>query len=222
MPEIYLVRHAQASFGAADYDQLSELGDRQSEALGRALVRQGVKPSVFVVGAQKRHLQTMQGILRGMKLEDRQLEQHAGLNEFDFKSLLGARFNGKPAPEGMHSDRRTHFRILRETVLEWAQDRIESPPERWSDFVGRVKDARDFLASFDKGPVLAVSSGGAIGQMVRLCLNAPAEEQIRLQLQIRNCGVTRFFAAPDDIFLTGFNETPHIDADNQAELLTYS
>ena len=35
MGMLYLVRHGQASFGAADYDQLSELGARQCEALGR-------------------------------------------------------------------------------------------------------------------------------------------------------------------------------------------
>jgi broad specificity phosphatase PhoE len=222
MPEIYLVRHAQASFGADDYDQLSELGYRQSEALGFALKRQGVRPASLVVGGQKRHAQTMEGILRGMALEDQKLEQHTGLNEFDFKGLLAARFRAGGAPEGMSSDRKAHFRTLRETVLEWAEDRIEEPPESWSEFVGRVKEARNFLASFSNGPVLAVSSGGAIGQMVRLCLNAPAEQQIRLQLQIRNCGVTRFFASEDDIFLSGFNETPHIDAENRGEFLTYS
>ncbi len=30
MSELYLVRHAQASFGAANYDQLSDLGHQQS------------------------------------------------------------------------------------------------------------------------------------------------------------------------------------------------
>jgi broad specificity phosphatase PhoE len=34
MGNLYLVRHGQASFGAADYDQLSELGQRQSVRLG--------------------------------------------------------------------------------------------------------------------------------------------------------------------------------------------
>ena len=37
----HLIRHAQASFGAADYDNLSDLGHRQSQALGAALKRQG-------------------------------------------------------------------------------------------------------------------------------------------------------------------------------------
>jgi len=34
MGTLYLVRHGQASFGAADYDNLSELGHKQSARLG--------------------------------------------------------------------------------------------------------------------------------------------------------------------------------------------
>ena len=37
MPVLYLVRHAQASFGAAVYDALSPLGPEQSAVVGRAL-----------------------------------------------------------------------------------------------------------------------------------------------------------------------------------------
>jgi broad specificity phosphatase PhoE len=35
MGTLHLVRHGQASFGAADYDQLSDLGARQCRELGR-------------------------------------------------------------------------------------------------------------------------------------------------------------------------------------------
>ena len=35
MGTLYLIRHGQASFGAADYYQLSELGARQCHALGQ-------------------------------------------------------------------------------------------------------------------------------------------------------------------------------------------
>ena len=35
MAVVYLVRHGQASFGAADYDVLSDAGRRQAAVLGR-------------------------------------------------------------------------------------------------------------------------------------------------------------------------------------------
>ena len=37
MGQILLVRHGQASWGAADYDVLSPLGERQAAALGACL-----------------------------------------------------------------------------------------------------------------------------------------------------------------------------------------
>ena len=37
MASIYVIRHGQASFGAANYDKLSELGCRQAEVLGHYL-----------------------------------------------------------------------------------------------------------------------------------------------------------------------------------------
>ena len=42
MGTLYLVRHGQASFGAEDYDQLSELGRRQSVRLGQYLRDKGL------------------------------------------------------------------------------------------------------------------------------------------------------------------------------------
>lgn len=61
MVEIILIRHAQASFGAADYDVLSDLGHEQARALGRALKRQGVEPDKVFTGAQRRHRETFKG-----------------------------------------------------------------------------------------------------------------------------------------------------------------
>ena len=42
MGNLYLVRHGQASFGAADYDNLSELGHRQSVRLGEYFAGKGL------------------------------------------------------------------------------------------------------------------------------------------------------------------------------------
>ncbi len=220
MVQIHVIRHAQASFGAADYDVLSALGHRQALALGRALAVQGVRPDRLVIGAQRRHRETMQGIVAGLGLETAEFEQHPGLNEFDFKGLLDARQRGRPPVAGLHSDRGTHFRTLRDTVLEWQRDEIADPPETWAAFAARVEAARQVLGASGE-VVLAVSSGGAIGQMVAAALNAPAAEQIKLQLQMKNCAVTRFVATPRQFYLHGFNETPHVTAAT-AELLTYS
>ncbi len=218
MTEIVLIRHAQASFGAADYDVLSGLGHRQAQALGLALRRQGCAPDAIFTGAQRRHRETWEGLAEGLGLDMVPLV-HEGLNEFDFAGLLAAH-HPEGLPEAARRDRRTHFRTLRDTVLDWQRDEVVDPPESWAAFAGRVAAARDALSAAG-ARVLAVSSGGAIAQMVAMTLDTPPAQMIRLQLQMKNCAVTRLIATRRGHVLHTFNETPHIDVE-AAELLTYS
>lgn len=221
MAELWLVRHAQASFGADDYDKLSPLGHIQSLELGRAIGALGFKPDAVYLGAQRRHRETWEGINKTLAYGevDGILE---GFNEFDFGGLLEARYRNKLRPDNLHSDRRAHFKALRETVLEWQSDAIIDPPERFADFAARVRDARLKAIAGGHERVIIVSSGGAIGQTVSEVMDAPADAMIRLQLQIKNCAVTRLVVTPRATHLSTFNETPHINAGNEAELLTYS
>ena len=217
MPELWLIRHAQASFGAADYDRLSDLGHAQSRALGQALARLGMVPDAVFIGAQRRHRETWDGINAALGLGEPGVLP--GFNEFDFKGLLNARY-GADRPADLHSDRKTHFRALRETVLDWQAGRIAAPPEAFDAFAARVRDARA-QAVVGGEKVMVVTSGGAIGFSVAELMGAPADAMIRLQLQIKNCAVTRIVATSGGEHLSTFNETPHIDSDN-AHFLTYS
>ena len=54
MSKILLVRHGQASFGAADYDNLSPTGHEQSRVLGEALAARGLTADVVVAGEMRR------------------------------------------------------------------------------------------------------------------------------------------------------------------------
>ncbi len=222
MPVLYLVRHGQASFGADDYDVLSPAGHAQSEALGDALSRLGVKPDVFVMGDMRRHRETMEGILRAMGRSDVTPEIHAGLNEYDFGKLLAAKEKAQGSGDGPPPERRSYFRMLREVVQEWHRDEIPEPEETYGHFAARVEDARKFCMREGVETVLAVSSGGAIGQMIATTLDAPPLTQVKLQLQMKNCAVNRIVYSKRNTYLHGFNETPHIDASNEAEMLTYS
>ena len=66
MGTLYLVRHGQASFGADDYDQLSELGQRQSRRLGAYFQERGLTFEAVITGSLKRQQQTWRGIAQGM------------------------------------------------------------------------------------------------------------------------------------------------------------
>ena len=211
MSEILLIRHAQASFGAADYDVLSALGHRQAKALGRAL--RGLEIGAAFVGRQRRHRETWDGMAEGLGIEI-EPTVHPGLDEFDFAGLLAAAGRREAAT----ADHRTHFRALREAVLEWQRGEVERPPETWEAFSARVAEARGALVA--AAPSVAVSSGGAISQMVAMTLRAPPDRMIELQLQMRNCAVSRLIAGRRDVYLHSFNEASRTPAD--AELVSYA
>ena len=58
MSKIYLIRHGQASYMADDYDNLSDKGILQSEALGEYFVNNDIHFDSIYIGKLKRHKQT--------------------------------------------------------------------------------------------------------------------------------------------------------------------
>lgn len=222
MTHILLVRHGQASFGAADYDVLSEIGHEQARALGESLALMGQpRPRRVYRGAQRRHAETLAGLAPPLGIPPVEAIIHEGLNEFDARGLILARLGPDGLSGEMRSDRRAYFRMMRDTVLAWQRDEIDSPPESWTAFSDRVAAALDAMRS-EPGPVLAVSSGGAISRILADVLNAPAAQMIHLQLQMKNCAVSRLAAGLSGLFLQSFNETPHLCASADTRLLTYS
>ena len=88
MGTLYLVRHGQASFGEDDYDQLSELGRKQSVRLGEYFAQKGVAFDALIAGTLNRHKQTLEGILQGMNRQGEHLAWD-GLNEYDAQAVIG-------------------------------------------------------------------------------------------------------------------------------------
>ena len=119
-------------------------------------------------------------------------------------------------------DRKTHFRTLRETVLEWQGGGLPSASESWVDFETRTAAAMKFATDTEARRVLVVSSGGVIGQLVASTVAAPARMMMELNLQVKNASMTRFIFSKGRVFLQGFNATPHLDGADVAHLMTYS
>ena len=114
MAELLVIRHGQASFGADDYDALSQVGHEQARLVGETLRAAGWVPDRLITGSLRRQQDT----LTAMGLDGRR-EEHPGFNEYDFHDLLAVRFDGK-VPGSVKRDRRTHFRTLRDTILSHA------------------------------------------------------------------------------------------------------
>ena len=224
MAELVLVRHAQASFGADDYDELSELGWRQSRWLGEYFAQRGASFDYVTLGSLRRHAQTLAGIGEGMgRAFDG--DEDARLDEYDSHTLLHAhaatRGAGGALPRG--GDRREHFRVLREALYAWADGTLAGAPhEPFAEFRGRVLAALAALRARPAKRVLVVSSGGPIATILTEVLGMPRRGVVDLNLQTRNTGITELQAGARRIQCVSFNNVPHLDRPDRAGALTYS
>jgi len=219
MAQLYLVRHAQASFGAEDYDRLSALGWQQSRWLGEYFGERGIGFDRVVRGSLRRHAETTEGILEGLGARV-PAEEHPGLNEYDSHSLLAA--SGRSAPQG--GDRRAHFRLLRETLYAWTEGALPGDAhERYDAFRARVLGALEALredASAER--VLVVSSGGPIAAFLSSMTGMPRRMMVDLNLQTRNAGFSEFRFNERAFHFVSFNNIPHLDRPDRLHAVTYS
>lgn len=216
MTELLLIRHGQASFGAENYDQLSDLGRQQSRVLGKKLRDIGWYPDRVITGSLQRQKQTYEEM--GFPTF---AEEDPGWNEYDFHDLLHSRFGGQ-APTEVIQDRKTHFRALKETLSLWQKGGITNAGESWQVFCNRVEAARKQAIRDGAERVLVVSSGGVIARLTAHALGVPDAQMITLNLQIRNSAVTRFIASQDRFFLNEFNSVPHFSNAETMPLISYS
>ena len=220
MAELVLVRHAQASFGADDYDKLSELGWRQSRWLGEYFAERGIEFDRVVRGSLRRHAETLVGIAEGARRPIDGVED-ARLNEYDAQALLTAHLKGEARPQG--GDRREHFRILREAMYAWTDGTLAGAShEPFADFRKRVLAALAAVRGGRAKRVLVVSSGGPISTVLAEVLGMPLRGVVDLNLQTRNTGITELQAGTNRIHCVSFNNVPHLDRPDRAGALTYS
>jgi broad specificity phosphatase PhoE len=222
MGTLYLVRHGQASFGAADYDQLSELGRKQSERLGQYWRERGLQFDAVLTGTLRRHAQTWAGIAAGAGYDNEVLAM-AGLNEYDSEAVIAAIHPQplqKPDTPEMY---RHHFRLLRDGLRQWMNG-VVSPKgmPSYTDFLAGVTGTLEHVRKNFDGNVLIVSSGGPISTAVGHVLGTTPETSIELNLRIRNSALTEFDYNPKRCTLLSFNTLPHLDHPDLADWVSYS
>ncbi len=231
MSELYLVRHAQASFGGDNYDELSELGYQQSEYLGKYFLERDITFGKMVCGSMQRHSQTLDGICKGMDLTDfPNYEVFPGLNEYDFLDMSES--FGKQFPDdelyldtlSHPGDRKVYYRLLRKVLSSWCAGEIDEVKETWPSFRKRVESVLQlFLKMSEPGvKILAVSSGGAISTYIGVVLNLSPETIFELNLQMKNTAISHFYFNSEKIMLSSFNNIPHLDQLQRLDKITYA
>lgn len=204
------VRHGQASLHAADYDQLSDLGHRQSLALGRYLATQPL-PSRVYVGPLRRHQQTWAAICSGIGAKAEALDIHE-LAEFDEHQALEMMAREHPqGPQGQ--DTKAWFAQFDQTMRDWIQGTVvHQDLESWQQARMRVDRGVERLKQEANGGLtLVVSSGGAISMTVGQILGLDDLGCYALALELRNTGLVDVRRRQGQLFLRSFNELPHID-----------
>ncbi|GAB4036978.1 MAG: histidine phosphatase family protein [Rubrivivax sp.] len=223
MGTLYLVRHGQASFGAADYDQLSDLGARQCRRLGEHLRARGLAFRAAYHGTLKRHRQSFAALAEGLGGAPVP-EVLPGLDEFDGEAVVRALYPEPPPPADPADAFRHHFRLLREGLEAWMAGRTAPqgmPSHR--EFVAGVADALDRVRTLHHdGDVLMVSSGGPIATAVGLVLGLGASAVIDLNLRMRNSAVTELQVTPRRHLLVSFNGIPHLENGVPADWITHA
>ena len=227
MGNLYLIRHGQASFGAEDYDNLSELGHRQAERLGAYFKQKNLQFDAVITGTLRRHTQTWQGIAKGAGFAHEPLPW-PGLNEYDSEAVIGAIHPGKLDKPDTPEMYRHHFRLLKDGLTQWMNG-VVSPVgmPSYVDFQHGVVSALDHVrkshvekSSEKTGNVLIVSSGGPISTAVGHILGTTPETTIELNLRIRNASITEFAFTPKRHMLVTYNTLPHLE--ELPDWVTYS
>jgi len=239
MSTLLMVRHGQASFGASDYDKLSELGAEQSRRLGEYFVRRGCIFDAVYTGSQRRQKETFDEVAKAFheyELDFPQPVVSEHFDEYDARGIMTHLF-----PRLQQTDER-----LMEIIKSASDFRLESPSgrktfqeifeivmnryiegdteveglESWKSFKERVvRGITEITEAFEGGKTVAVfTSGGPISVAIGYALDLSSQKALQLNWVVRNSSITEFIFKPGRFTLTGFNMTPHIREDS---LVTY-
>ena len=224
MAQIFLVRHGQASFGAENYDQLSELGRRQARWLGEYFLARGTRFRRALAGSLVRQQDTASELLDAMGEPADGIVTHPGLNEYHGEELYAAYTGGADQRAHQRTDFKGYWRTFRAAMEAWADDRLEGMPETWGEFGERMRAA---LAAATEGlgrddAVLVVSSGGAIGRYVSLVTGAPGRTAIEFNLQFRNTAFCELVSIGETMRLISFNNLPHLEVQARRHAVTFA
>lgn len=229
MSQLVVVRHGQAAAFSDDSDRLTDLGERQSAALGEFWVKHGVTFDEVIVGTLRRHAQTEAQVAAAYQragLPWPTATKVAGWNEYDASAImqLGAAIRERdPAFAQLVADfeasaggpeRNRYFQRMFEVLMtRWVASDVRAEAcETFEAFHGRVSDAFKTILDAAGGSrrVAVFSSGGPIGVTVQRALNAPPPVSLEVNWRVRNTSLTEYVFGRGRLSLDSFNSTPHL------------
>ncbi len=242
MGHIYLVRHGQASFGSANYDQLSELGFEQARLLGQWFANCRQSFQRVVTGGMVRHRQTADTCLAELPraaLADTEWLTDEGFAEFDHHEVLlrhcpesadPAAFQRLLAERGRDSTpMRVFEQIFRSAMQRWMSGwHDDDYSETWPAFRHRCVSALERLNSEpadDGAPgrrsTIVFTSGGTIATLMQHVLGLQDFQVMDMSWTLANCSVTMLRHRPGQISVSYLNNYAHLEWLGEAGAVTY-
>lgn len=235
MGSIYLIRHGQASFGCDDYDVLSSVGMRQSEALGAHLVQLGVQFDRCLAGDLRRQQDTARltlGAMHDAGIAVPEVETDAAFNEFDADAVIRALLPGllPDEPEALHvlrnaREHRAEFqRLFALIVQRWHSGQYDREDlESWSAFVQRTGDGlqRVLDQAASGGNIAIFTSGGTIAALLHRITGVSPSQAFALNWQIINTSLSQLKFRGSEVTLASFNSQAHLRLLRVPELVTW-
>ncbi len=219
MSVVYLVRHGQAMLNSADYDQLSETGQRQARLTGAALAARGVQPTRLVRGSLERHRQTAEGA-RAEAGWQPAVEVDGRWDELDYMGVIAAHrpdftSHGVMMAElGASPDPGAAFSALYDVALRTWLDEQGSYAEPYSAFVARVRAALRTVTDGlgDSETAVVFSSGGPVSTVTAAALDLDAMGWLALSGVVINAGITKVVVGRSGLSLVSFNDHGHLES----------
>lgn len=231
MSAVYLVRHAQASFGSADYDRLSPLGLEQARVLGDALRRRLPGVDAIFTGSLRRHRQTAEACLAAMGIVGATARVVSGLDEVDHHELLvrlDPRYADRSALGGEVGScggdpRRSFQAIFADAFERWIGGAHDGDyTVSWPAFRRRSDAALDEIlcALPPSSTAVAFTSGGPITAMCVGLLGVAPTHVPRIAWALVNAGVTKVLRGRAGTTLSTVNDHAHFEGERRS-LVTY-
>jgi broad specificity phosphatase PhoE len=235
MGRLLLVRHAQASFFGAHYDELSALGREQARALGEHWAAVGRRFDTVHVGPRRRHRETCEivaGCYRDRGLPWPDARESTELDEHDGLAVIKRQLGRTDASgESMHPGERVgperdaavrdFFRQYTAVMRDWARGAVQvTGVESWLEFRARSLRALDVLCAGDDGArAVAFTSGGLVSSAIGSLLGLDDDRVIDLSLVLRNTGLTEVGWSGRRRRLVSFNALPHLPGPDGATVV---
>jgi broad specificity phosphatase PhoE len=225
MPTIYLIRHAQASFGKSDYDRLSPKGEEQAVLLGKALAERGVRPDLVISGSMRRHVRTAELALAAAGLSE-VAQVDKGYDEFDHDQIIVAHEPAYRVRAVLLADlartgnpQRAFQQMFTAATERWIAG-ADGYTESFQAFCDRTDAAvRRTAERLGKGETAVVfTSGGPIAAVLSRLLSGGDGLWSRLNPVTINTAITKVVSGRSGLTMVSYNEHAHLDG---TELLSH-